>query len=402
MLPAMLASGMGENAMNKMTITGVNSQTFICADIRRVENFYVNVMGLPVVKRTVHHLDSRLPVITFGFKSFADDVQRDHTITYVEWNPIFYKMPENGFVNPEDTKRSVASPRVGDPKGRWGAGTNHHLALHVQNRNGLLKWKRRLSDLGIHVTGPYNRNYFHAIYFRDPDGAIIEVATTEPGFGHDETVLGSAFKPQPEENLVGGRSEISIASEIWPQACETITDDYALRGFHHITSVSSDAERTEKFFVETVGLHLIKKTDYLDEKGGTHYYYACDEDLSPGSVITFFGLPGFKKGRLGTGLSHHFTLEVENDAALSDQRDRMKHAGVDVSTIQDSIYSRIFHFCDPDGHICAVSTPTDFTVDEGADEIGQSLCLPEKLEQQRAEIERNIAYRPAPTPEQIV
>ncbi len=115
--------------MNKMTITGVNSQTFICADIRRVENFYVSVMGLRVVKRTVHHLDDRLPVITFGFKRFAGDAPRDHTITYVEWSPIFYKMPESGFVNPEDTRRSVASPRVGDPKGRWGAGTNHHLAL---------------------------------------------------------------------------------------------------------------------------------------------------------------------------------------------------------------------------------------------------------------------------------
>ncbi len=258
-----------------------------------------------------------------------------------------------------------------------------------------------MGDLGIHVTGPYDRNYFHAIYFRDPDGAIIEIATTEPGFGHDEAVLGSAFKPQPKENLAGGRSELFVASEIWPQACDTITDDYALRGFHHITSVSSDAERTEKFFVETVGLHLIKKTDYLDEKGGTHYYYACDEDLSPGSVITYFGLPGFQKGRLGTGLSHHFTLEVENDAALSDQRDRMKYKGVEVSAIQDSIYAKVFNFCDPDGHICAISTPNNFTVDECVEELGQSLCLPEKLEQQRAEIERNIAYRPAPTPEQI-
>ncbi|MDL2404031.1 VOC family protein, partial [Rhizobium mayense] len=149
--------------------------------------------------------------------------------------------------------------------------------------------------------------------------------------------------------------------------------------------------------METVGLRLIKKTDYLDEKGGTHYYYACDEDLSPGSVITFFGLPNYVPGRLGTGLSHHFTLEVENEPALADQRERLRRAGVDVSGIQDTIYSKIFHFRDPDGHICAVSTPSDFAVDEDKEDLGQSLCLPESLEPKRAEIERHLSFRPAPT-----
>ncbi|MBZ7924838.1 VOC family protein [Ensifer adhaerens] len=384
--------------MNQMIISGVNSQTFVCSNLGRIEHFYTVVLGLRVLKRTVSHLDGRLPVITFGFNSHAEELPRTQTVTYLEWNPIFYMMPKEGFTDPALVADAVSNPRVGDAKGRWGAGTNHHLALHVPNRNGLLKWKRRLTDLGIHVTGPYNRNYFHAIYLRDPDGAIIEIATSEPGFGHDETILGSEFKPQPEENLVGGRSELHVASETWPAPVPLITDDYALRGFHHITSISSNAERTEKFFVETVGLRLIKKTDYLDEKGGTHYYYACDEDLSPGSVITFFGLPNYVPGRLGTGLSHHFTLEVENEPALADHRERLRRAGVDVSGIQDAIYNKIFHFRDPDGHICAVSTPSNFTIDEDREDLGQSLCLPESLEPNRAKIERHLAFRPAPTP----
>jgi catechol 2,3-dioxygenase-like lactoylglutathione lyase family enzyme len=384
--------------MNQMVIRGVNSQTFIAANIRRTEEFYKKVLGLPVVKRTVHHLDERLPVVTFGFQQFAGERKRDETVTYIEWNPIFYMMPKEGFIEREETRHGVANPRVGDPKGRWGAGTNHHLALHVPNRDGLLKWKRRLTDHGVHVTGPYNRHYFHAIYLRDPDGAIIEIATSEPGFGHDEAVLGSGFRPQPKENLIGGRDEMSVAAEIWPQAVPDITPDYALRGFHHITSISSDAERTEKFFVETVGLQLIKKTDYLDEKGGTHYYYACDDDLSPGSVLTFFGLPGYKSGQLGTGISHHFTLEVDNDAALKSERERLSKLGVAVSSIQDTVYSQQFSFRDPDGHICALSTPSRFTVDEPLEALGTKLCLPEALEEDRATIARHLAYRPAPTP----
>ncbi|VIO77723.1 VOC family protein [Bradyrhizobium ivorense] len=384
--------------MNNMIISGVNNQVFVATNLGRIEHFYAEILGLPVVKRTVHHLDPRLPVITFGFHAFKGEPKRGHTISYIEWNPIFYAMPETGFVDPAATAAGITNPRVGDPKGRWGAGTNHHLALHVPTRNGLLKWKRRLTDLGLHVTGPYNRNYFHAIYLRDPDGAIIEIATTEPGFGHDEAVLGSGFRPQPKANLIGGRDEVLTAAETWPQAVPVVTEDFALRGFHHITSISSNAERTEKFFVETVGLRLIKKTDYLDEKGGTHYYYACDDALSPGSVLTFFGLPGYTAGRLGTGLSHHFSLEVENEAALAHEHGRLKRAGLDVSNVQDAIYSKLFYFRDPDGHICAISTPTLLAVDEPEDALGRKLCLPPKVEQQRIEIERNIALRPAPTP----
>ncbi|MDI7865314.1 VOC family protein [Rhizobiaceae bacterium n13] len=384
--------------MNQMVIRGVNSQTFVSANIKRTEEFYTKVLGLPVVKRTVHHLDAHLPIVTFGFRKFAGEPDRAETVTYVEWNPIFYMMPEAGFIERAATVKGVANPRVGDPRGRWGAGTNHHLALHVPNRDGLLKWKRRLTDHGVHVTGPYNRHYFHAIYLRDPDGAIIEIATTEPGFGHDETVLGSGFRPQPKENLIGGRDELHVAAETWPQPLPEVTSDFALRGFHHITSISSNAERTEKFFVETVGLQLIKKTDYLDEKGGTHFYYACDEDLSPGSVLTFFGLPGYKSGRLGTGLSHHFTLQVENDAALAHEHARLSRLDIEVSSIQDTVYAQQFHFRDPDGHICALSTPSQFTVDEEAGSLGEKLCLPESLETERTTIERHIAYRPAPVP----
>lgn len=384
--------------MNKMIVDGVNSQTFICRNISSVESFYDNILGLRVVKRTVHYFDERLPVITFGFPPVAGDDVSAHTISYIEWNPIFYTMPGKGFVDPETTRSDVTSPQIGDPKGRWGSGTNHHLAMRVPNRNGLLKWKRRLTDLGIHVTGPYNRQYFHAVYFRDPDGAIIEIATNEPGFGHDEAVLGSEFKAQPEENRVGGRSELSIASETWPRPIHAITNDFALRGFHHITSISSDAERTRDFFVNKVGLRLIKRTDYLDAKGGTHFYYSADEEVSLGSVLTFFGLPNFPSGRLGTGLSHHFTLQVENDAALKDQRQRMARAGVDVSGVHDLTYSKAFSFNDPDGHICMIATPNDFTVDENADELGTSLCLPEALKPRRVEIERQHTFRPAPSP----
>ena len=49
-------------------------------------------------------------------------------------------------------------------------------------------------------------------------------------------------------------------------------------------------------------------------------------------------------------------------------------------------------------NICAISTPTQLTIDEPAGELGRKLCLPPAIEEQRIEIERYIALRPAPTP----
>ena len=60
--------------MNKMVIGGVNNQVFVASNLGRIEHFYSVLLGLPLVKRTVHHLDPRLPVISaarFGDLSYG-------------------------------------------------------------------------------------------------------------------------------------------------------------------------------------------------------------------------------------------------------------------------------------------------------------------------------------------
>lgn len=40
---------------------------------------------------------------------------------------------------------------------------------------------------GLRLTPVLDRVYFRSIYFQDPDGHILEIATTAPGFAIDET-----------------------------------------------------------------------------------------------------------------------------------------------------------------------------------------------------------------------
>ena len=69
--------------------------------------------------------------------------------------------------------------------GRQGAGTVHHIAWASRDEDHLA-WQRRVRDAGVPVTEVRDRDYFRAIYFREPRGILFEIATLSPGFAVDE------------------------------------------------------------------------------------------------------------------------------------------------------------------------------------------------------------------------
>lgn len=84
----------------------------------------------------------------------------------------------------------------GAPFADLGAGSVHHVAFAVDNREKQLEVRKALMDTGYQVTPVIDRDYFWAIYFRTPGGVLFEVATNEPGFDRDEDTahLGEALK----------------------------------------------------------------------------------------------------------------------------------------------------------------------------------------------------------------
>jgi glyoxalase family protein len=69
--------------------------------------------------------------------------------------------------------------------GRQGAGTVHHIAWASQDDDHL-RWQARVREAGGFVTDVRDRDYFDAIYFREPRGVLFEIATMSPGFAVDE------------------------------------------------------------------------------------------------------------------------------------------------------------------------------------------------------------------------
>ena len=75
------------------------------------------------------------------------------------------------------------------PSGRRGqvaVGTVHHIAWRTPDDEAQQAWRAELARLGYNVTPIIDRSYFHSIYFREPGGALFEVATDLPGFAVDE------------------------------------------------------------------------------------------------------------------------------------------------------------------------------------------------------------------------
>ena len=89
-----------------------------------------------------------------------------------------------------------AVERRGQPKGTFGAGSIHHVALRTINDAEQAEYLEALRAAGYGATPVQDRQYFHSIYFREPNGVLFEIATDAPGFDDDESVdrLGSTLK----------------------------------------------------------------------------------------------------------------------------------------------------------------------------------------------------------------
>ncbi len=73
-----------------------------------------------------------------------------------------------------------------------GAGITHHVAWRAADDAEQAIWLARLGEIGLRPTAVQDRKYFRSIYFRMPDGILIEIATDGPGFLVDEPPRRSA------------------------------------------------------------------------------------------------------------------------------------------------------------------------------------------------------------------
>lgn len=103
----------------------------------------------------------------------------------------------------------ICSPE--SPQGLVAAGTVHHVAWRTPDGDEQATWREGLVDRGLNVTPIIDRQYFTSIYFREPGGVLLEIATDPPGFGIDEPLLELGRKLRLPPWLEPQRAEIARA-----------------------------------------------------------------------------------------------------------------------------------------------------------------------------------------------
>jgi glyoxalase family protein len=108
---------------------------------------------------------------------------------------------ENSFCIPDPDQSDAAIVAIGNKErpdfirylahrnageGFVGRGSVHHIAMAVEDDRDQLKVMRHLDEVGVQNSGIIDRLWFHSLYFRDPDGNLLEIATKGPGYTADE------------------------------------------------------------------------------------------------------------------------------------------------------------------------------------------------------------------------
>ncbi|MGD2121739.1 MAG: VOC family protein [Gemmatimonadota bacterium] len=352
--------------MSPLSTEGFHHITMVSRNARRTLAFYRELLGLPMVKRTVNFDDPSSYHLYFGQDGGAPGT----ILTFFEW--------------------PNASP------GGWGVGGIHHLALAVGTPEAQLMWKRWLSDAGVGVTGPYDRGYFSSIYFKDPDGQVLEIATDGPGYAIDEPegALGKTLIQPDSARLPAGRDEIAIDTLSHPEPVEEISRSMRLSGIHHITGITDNLETAGAFYEEALGLKLVKKTLNQDDGKTEHFFWANYDGrtVAPRSSFTLFGWPSSThRARPGVGQTHHVAFRAKSDEEQLAWREHLLSLGIQVSPVRDRKYFKSIYFQAPDGFLVEIATDgPGFSVDEDPGFLGADLQLPAWMEEGREEIENSL------------
>ena len=120
-----------------------------------------------------------------------------------------------------------------------------------------------------------------------------------------------------------------------------------LTGIHHLTAISAAIKGNHRFYTQTLGMRLVKRSVNQDDVSAYHLFYA-DARGSPGTDLTFFDWP-VPRERRGTRSIVRTCLRVKGAAALNWWVERFDESRVPHGDIFEHDGRLTFQFEDPEG-----------------------------------------------------
>ncbi len=321
-------------------ITGLHHVTAISGDAQENLDFYVGVLGMRLVKRSVNQDD---PGTYHLF--YADGVGHAGTdLTFFPWKNM--------------------------PRGRPGHGLTNEVSLAIPAGTGDW-WADRLATHGVSVTRE-TRFGEPTLAFTDPHGlavALAECAGPSAGAGQEAREF-TAWDDSP------------------------VPASHQIRGLHAVRIVEQSLAPTVAFLTTAMGFTR------LGEDGGWQRYVlrsaqddgAGDDGASgSGRVVDVREEPTARRGIWGVGSIHHVAWRVPTDAAEVAVQEAVFDGGMRPTPVIDRFWFKSVYFKEPGGALFEIATDgPGFAVDEEVATLGERLVLPPFLESRRDEIERRL------------
>jgi len=120
-----------------------------------------------------------------------------------------------------------------------------------------------------------------------------------------------------------------------------------LTGIHHLTAITANAPGNKRFYTDTLGLRLVKKTVNQDDTSAYHLFYA-DGEATPGTDLTFFDWPVTRERR-GTHSISRTGLRISGEDSLNFWAARLRDAGTTTGDVSLVDGRASLDFEDPEG-----------------------------------------------------
>ncbi len=123
---------------------------------------------------------------------------------------------------------------------------------------------------------------------------------------------------------------------------------YEIKGHHHISMVTKNANKNNHFYKNVLGLRRVKMTVNQDDPSMYHLFYG-DKTGSPGTELTFFEIPLVGKTYRGTNAITRIGLLVPSEDSLHYWKERFETFDVKHSEITTYANRPALQFEDAEG-----------------------------------------------------
>jgi glyoxalase family protein len=205
-------------------------------------------------------------------------------------------------------------------------------------QDSLESWKERLREDGIAAEEIGRRFGESVLRFTDPDGLMLELVAP-----------GKLSTNEPIAGLAAPALEVSRPGE------------------------------TEKLLSEVLGFEFVVEENNRRRFRGSGEGAGCFVDLVPTDAPI---------GWVAAGTVHHIAFRARDDDQQLRWREQLGRLGFSVTPVVDRQYFHSIYFREPSGILFEIATDgPGFTIDEPAEQLGESLKLPPIYEPMRPEIE---------------